>query len=271
MEKYLDLVQEWAALYGIKVVGAIVILIVGRIVVSIVSSFVNRLLKRSNTDDALTNFFTTLTRVSLYIFVLLAVLNTLGVETASLIAVIGAAGLAVGFALQGSLSNLASGIMLILFRPFRANDLVETGGHLGVVQEIHIFHTVLKSPDNKRVIIPNSKVTGDSIVNYSAEGVLRVDLVFGISYGDEIAKAKSILMKILEEHELVLSDPAPTVAVKELGNSSVDFVVRPYVKVEHYWNVYFSVTEKVKTTFDSSGVSIPFPQRDVHLFQKNAS
>jgi small conductance mechanosensitive channel len=222
---------------------------------------------KAKIDETLRKFLVALTRIALLTFIVLAALSTLGIQTASMIAVLGAAGLAIGFALQGSLSNFASGIMLIVFRPLKAGELVEAGGHLGVVKEIHIFNTIMNTLDNKKLIVPNSKITGDSIINYSANGTLRVDMVFGISYGDQIPKAKDILMKILESDERVLKDPAPTVAVSELGDSSVNFVVRPFVKVEDYWGVYFDMTEKVKMTFDDSGVTIPFPQRDVHMFQ----
>lgn len=262
--------MEWGALYGTKVIGAIVILIIGRIAVSLLTRLVRRLMQKGKADETLTRFISSLTKIALMTFVVIAALNTLGVQTASFIAIIGAAGLAVGFALQGSLSNFASGVMLIIFRPLKRDDLVETAGHLGIVKEIHIFNTILKTLDNKRVIIPNSKVTGDSIVNYTAEGMLRVDMVFGISYGDHIPKAKGILEKIVAADPRVLKDPAPTVAVSELGDSSVNFVVRPYVNVEDYWGVYFDITEKVKLTFDEQGVSIPFPQQDVHMFRATA-
>lgn len=267
MEQIYDQLTEWGTMYGTRVLGAILILIVGRIVAGWLSRIVNRVLTKAKVEVTLTRFLATLTRIALLTFVVLAALSTVGIQTASLIAIIGAAGLAIGFALQGSLSNLASGVMLVVIRPFKRGELVEMAGHLGVVKEIHIFNTIMTTLDNKRVIIPNAKITGDSIVNYSAEGVLRVDMVFGISYGDNIDKAKSILEGILAEDPRVLKDPAPMVAVKELGNSSVDFVVRPHVKVEDYWGVYFDVTEKVKLSFDRDGVSIPFPQRDVHLFQ----
>jgi small conductance mechanosensitive channel len=199
------------------------------------------------------------------VFVIIAAINTLGVQTTSFIAVIGAAGLAIGFALQGSLANFASGVMLIIFRPFKAGDFVEAGGTSGAVEAIHIFNTVLKTPDNKKVIIPNSKVTGDNIVNYSAKDTRRVDLVFGIGYEDDIRKAKQTLEQIVASDERVLKDPAPTIAVSELGDSSVNFVVRPWVNTADYWSVYFDLTEKVKLTFDDQGISIPFPQTDVHL------
>ncbi|MFH2036377.1 MAG: mechanosensitive ion channel domain-containing protein [Candidatus Zixiibacteriota bacterium] len=266
-EQILVKLQELSALYGLKVVGAIAILIIGRLVVGAISRLVRKLLEKSNVEETLTRFITSLTRIALLTFVVIAALNTLGVQTASFVAVIGAAGLAVGFALQGSLSNFASGVMLIIFKPLKRGELVEAAGTLGVVKEIHIFNTILRTLDNKRVIIPNSKVTGDIIVNYSAEGILRVDMVFGISYGDHIPKAKELLENILKENPKVLAEPAYTVAVSELGNSSVNFVVRPYVKVEDYWDVYFGVTEKVKMTFDENSVTIPFPQRDIHFYQ----
>jgi small conductance mechanosensitive channel len=267
MENLFDKLVEWGALYGAKVLGAIVILIIGRILVGVLAKIVERLLGKAKTDETLTRFLIGLTRITLLVFVIVAALNTLGVQTASFIAIIGAAGLAIGFSLQGSLANFASGVMLIMFRPLKRGDLVEAAGSLGVVKEIHIFNTILTTVDNKRVIIPNSKVTGDTIVNYSAEGILRIDMVFGISYGDHIPKAKQILENILTADSRILNDPAPNVAVSELGDSSVNFVVRPWVKVEDYWNVYFAVTEKVKMTFDENSVGIPFPQTDVHLHQ----
>jgi len=267
MEGLMDKLFEWGALYGTKVLGAIVILVAGRILVGLLSRLVRRMLEKAKIDETLTRFVTSLTRITLLTFVVIAAMNMLGVQTASFIAVIGAAGLAIGFALQGSLANFASGVMLIIFRPIKRDDLVEAAGTLGVVKEIHIFNTILRTLDNKRVIIPNSKVTSDIIVNYSVEGILRVDMVFGISYGDKIPKAKKLLEDILANDARVLKEPASTVAVSELGDSSVNFVVRPYVKVEDYWGVYFDVTEKVKMTFDDQGVSIPFPQRDVHMHQ----
>jgi small conductance mechanosensitive channel len=266
MEQLTDKIVEWGAFYGTRVLGALVILILGRLLAGMISRMVRKLMERTGLELTLTTFVTTLVRIALLVFVVVAALHTLGVQTTSVIAVIGAAGLAVGFALQGSLANFASGVILIVLRPFKAGDLVEAGGILGKVKEIHIFNTVITTLDNKRAIVPNGKITGDNIINYSSEGVLRVDMVFGIHYGDHIPKAKQILEKILHDDARVLADPAPTVAVSELGDSSVNFVVRPYVKVEDYWGVYFDTTERVKMTFDESGVTIPFPQRDVHLF-----
>jgi small conductance mechanosensitive channel len=261
---------EWSALYGTKVIGAIAILIIGRIAVGLIAGVVKRLMRKSGVDETLTKFAISLTRIALMVFVVLAALNTLGVQTTSFVAVIGAAGLAVGFALQGSLSNFASGVMLVVFRPFRVGDFVEAGGTSGVVEAVQIFNTVLKTPDNKKVILPNSSVTGGNIINYSAKDERRVDLVFGIGYDDDLKKAKTILERLLADDPRILKDPAPVVAVSELGDSSVNFVVRPWVKTGDYWNVYWDLTEKVKLTFDAEGISIPFPQRDVHLHQAAA-
>jgi small conductance mechanosensitive channel len=270
MEALLEKIPEWGALYGMRIIGALAILVIGRMIVGLFTKLLHRMMEKTGLEATLTKFLTTVVRIALMMFVLMAALNTLGVQTTGVVAVIGAAGLAIGFALQGSLSNFASGVILIVLRPIKVGDLVEAGGALGVIKEIHIFNTIMISLDNKRVIIPNSKITGDNIVNYSAEGMLRIDMVFGIHYGDHIPKAKDILMKILQEDPRVLKDPAPMVAVSELGDSSVNFVVRPYVKVEDYWGVRFDTTEKVKMTFDENGVTIPFPQRDVHLYQATA-
>ena len=271
MENLYGKMMEWGALYGTKIIGALVILILGRIGVSIFTKIIGRLIKKTKAEETLIKFVTSLTKITLMTFVVIAALNTLGIQTASFIAVIGAAGLAIGFALQGALSNFASGVLLVIFRPIKVEDLVELGGQLGVVKEIHIFNTILVSLDNKRLIIPNSKVTGDTIVNYSAEGIRRVDLVFGIHYADDLLKAKKIFEQILKENELVLDDPAPAVAVMELGDSSVNFAVRPWTNVDNYWDVYFGVTEKVKLELDANNITIPFPQRDIHLFQENAN
>lgn len=263
--------NEYLTAYGWKVVGAIAIFVIGRIVVGIVVGIVRRLMQRAKVDPTLIKFLTALTKALLLVFVIVAAVNQLGVETTSFIAVLGAAGLAVGFALQGSLSNFASGVMLIIFRPFKVGDYVQAGGEAGSVEEVAIFTTVLKTPDNRKVIIPNGAITGGSITNFSAMENRRVDLVFGIGYGDDIKKAKETLERIVAEDDRILKDPAPTVAVSELADSSVNFVVRPWVKTADYWAVYFDLTEKVKLTFDQQGISIPFPQRDVHMHQVPAA
>ena len=267
MEGLLEKAYEFLMVYGLKIVAAIAIFIIGRIGISVLVRLIGRMLKRSNADETLVKFLISLTRITLLTFLFIIVLGALGVQTASFIAVLGAAGLAVGFALQGSLSNFASGVMLIIFRPFKAGDYVEAGGTSGTVEQIAIFSTIMKTPDNKRVIIPNSKITGDTITNYSAMDTRRIDMVFGIGYGDDIKKAKDILTQLVTADSRVLKDPAPVVAVLELADSSVNFAVRPWVKTADYWDLYFDLTEKVKLTFDQQGISIPFPQTDVHLHQ----
>lgn len=265
MEDIWTVLVDWAKAYGWNVIGAIAILFFGRIVVGILTGVFKRLMTKAEVDQTLAKFVSSITKIALMTFVIIAALGTLGVQTASFVAIIGAAGLAVGFALQGSLSNFASGVMLIIFRPFKAGDYIEGGGTAGVVESIQIFNTILKTPDNKQVIVPNSGMTGGNIINYSAKEIRRVDLVFGIGYGDDIKAAKETLEKIVKGHKLVLQDPAPTIAVSELGDSSVNFVVRPWVKTPDYWTVVFDITEEVKLTFDKQGISIPFPQRDIHV------
>ena len=267
MDGLLEKAYEFLMVYGLKIVAAIAIFIIGRIGISVLVRLIGRLLKRSNADETLVKFLISLTRITLLTFLFIMVLGALGVQTASFIVVLGAAGLAVGFALQGSLSNFASGVMLIIFRPFKAGDYVEAGGTSGTVEQIAIFSTIMKTPDNKRVIIPNSKITGDTITNYSAMDTRRIDMVFGIGYGDDIKKAKDILTQLVTADSRVLKDPAPVVAVLELADSSVNFAVRPWVKTADYWDLYFDLTEKVKLTFDQQGISIPFPQTDVYLHQ----
>ena len=267
MEGLTDKIIEWGALYGMKIVGALAILIIGRIVVGILTGIVRRLMKRSRSDETLIKFITSLTKTALLAILFIVVLNQLGVQTTSFVAIIGAAGLAIGFALQGSLSNFAAGVMLIIFRPFRAGDFVEAGGATGVVEEVGIFSTIMKTPDNKKIIIPNSGITGGNIVNYSAKETRRVDLVFGIGYEDDLKKAKQILERLVNEDNRILKDPAPVVAVSELADSSVNFVVRPWVKSADYWAVYWDLHEKVKLTFDAEGISITYPQQDVHMHQ----
>ena len=190
----------------------------------------------------------------------------IGIETTSFIAVLGAAGLAIGLALQGSLANFAGGVLVLLFKPFRVGDFIDAQGVAGTVSEIQIFNTILTTPDNKKVIVHNSQITGGSITNFSAHDTRRVDMVFGIGYGDDIAEAKSILESLVHEHELVLNDPAPVVRLHELADSSVNFICRPWTKTGDYWAVYWDITHAVKESFDSNGISIPFPQQDMHVY-----
>lgn len=251
--------------YGLRVLGALAILLVGRWLARWVSRVAESALVRAKVDGTLVRFLRNLTYSALLAAVGLAVLGQLGVQTASFLAVLGAAGLAVGLALQGSLSNFAAGVLLILFRPFKVGDFVEAGGTAGTVAEIQLFTTILFGPDNRKFIVPNSQILSATITNFSDIETRRVDMVFGISYQDDIPKAKALLDKLVKEETRILAEPAPVIAVSELGPHSVDFVVRPWVKPDDYWNVRWDFTEKVKLAFDQEGISIPYPQRDVHI------
>jgi len=253
--------------YGPVVLKAVATLVVGWIVARVLRAVVRRVLRKANVDRTLASFASSLTYALLMTLVIISTIQALGVPTTSFVAVVGAAGLAIGLSLQGSLGNFAAGVMLIVFHPFKAGDYIEAGGAGGVVDELQIFATVLKTPDNKRVVVPNSAITGGTITNYSAHETRRVDLVFGIGYGDDIKKAKQTIEGLLEQDERVLKDPAPMIAVSELADSSVNLVVRPWVKTSDYWGVLTSLTESVKQRFDEENISIPFPQRDVHLHQ----
>jgi small conductance mechanosensitive channel len=267
MEDVMVKIQEWIALYGLKVVAAIAILVLGRIAAGIVRSIVRRLLRKSKVDETLVSFLASLTYVGVLAFIVIAAVAQLGVQTASFIAVLGAAGLAVGLALQGSLANFAAGVLMIIFKPFKVGDYITAGGASGSVEAIGIFTTELKSPDNRKIIVPNAKVTGDSIVNFSAKEQRRIDMIAGVSYSDDLAKVKQVLEGILSEDERILKDPAPTIGLLEMADSSINFAVRPWVKTADYWDVFFATQEKIKQRFDAEGISIPFPQRDVHLYK----
>ena len=263
-----DLIQKGYALlaaYGLKLVFAIVIFVVGRWVAKLFGKLIQRVMEKRDVDETLRSFVGNLIYYALLTFVVLAALGQLGIQTTSFIAVIGAAGLAVGLALQGSLANFASGFLMILFRPFKVGDFIEGAGVAGTVESLQIFTTQLRTPDNKKIIIPNASLTGDNIINWSATGTRRVDMVFGIGYDDDIKQAKDTLQALLEADERILKDPAPLIAVGELADSSVNFNVRPWVKSGDYWAVKFDFTEKVKLTFDEKKIGIPYPQMDVHL------
>ncbi len=260
-------VYELLTVYGMKVVAAIVILIVGRWVARGISNLIKRAMRKSKTDETLVSFVGNLSYIALLAFVVIAALNQLGIQTASFIAVVGAAGLAIGLALQGSLANFAAGVLMIIFKPFKADDFIEGAGVAGTVEKIQIFTTQLKTPDNKTIIVPNSKLLGDNITNFTMKGTRRVDFVFGIGYDDDIDKARQVIKGIIDSDERVLKDPAPMVVVSELADSSVNFTARAWTKAGDYWSFYCDTTEKVKKQFDAEGISIPFPQRDVHVYE----
>lgn len=260
-----ELTQAYAVPWGLNILLAILVFVVGKFIVGIIVNVLGRILGRTKLDKILVEFVQSVVKTILLIFVIVAALDQLGVNTTSLIAVIGAIGLAVGLALQGSLQNFASGFMLLVFRPFKAGDFVEGGGTMGVVERISIFTTTMRTPDNKEVIIPNGAIYGGNIINYSARDTRRVDMVFGISYGDDIRKAKDIIRQVIMADERVLPDPEPTIVVGELGDSSVDILARPWVKTDDYWPVKWDLTEKIKIAFDDNDITIPFPQMDIHL------
>lgn len=265
MGETIELIQELALLYGVKVLTALAIFIVGKWVANKISKIVQKVLAKNNADPAIEHFFGSLVSWALLIFVVIAALGQLGIQTASFVAIVGAAGLAIGLALQGSLANFAAGVLILIFRPFKVGDFIEVAGVSGVVQKIQIFTTELNSPDNKKIIVPNGGVISGNITNYSANDTRRVDLVFGIGYGDDIDGAKAVLQAVVAAEAKVLKDPAPTVAVVELADSSVNLVCRPWVSSADYWDVYFNVTEAAKKALDAKGISIPFPQRDLHI------
>lgn len=269
--KVLDTLTVWVAQYSVKLVAAILIIIIGRWISKRISRLLGRLLEKNNVDVTLVRFVENLTYYALIVVVLIAAVGQLGINTTSFLTIVGAAGLAIALALKDSLSNFAAGVMLTLFRPFRVGDFVEAGGVTGTVQGITIFNTVLNTPDNQKVIIPNGIITSDVITNVTANDTRRVDLVIGISYSDDIAKAKKIVSDLLQKEKRVLLDPAPVIAVSELADSSVNLVVRPWVKTGDYWTVRFDLTEEIKNSFDEAGISIPFPQQDVHLFNENSA
>lgn len=258
------LISEYAIPWGLKILLAIVIFYIGRLVVSIVVRTVRKLMLNRGMDEILVGFLTSIMRWVLLLFVVVAALSQLGIDTTSLVALLGAAGLAIGLSLQGSLSNFASGVMLIIFRPFTKGDFVEAGGATGVIETIGIFTTTMTTPDNKEVIVPNGAILGNNITNFSARETRRVDMVFGISYDDDLLKAKQVLQAIVDADERILKDPAPVIALGELADSSVNFVVRPWANSADFWGVYWDTHEKVKLRFDEEGISIPYPQMDVH-------
>jgi len=267
MEELIGKLRELVALFGLKIIGAIVIIVVGFWGAKVVKRIITKLLTKRNVEGTIISFVTNLTHIAIVTFVIITAIGRLGIQTASFAAAIAAAGLAIGLALQGSLANFAAGFLLLIFRPFKKGDYIEGAGVAGIVNEIQLFNTILTTPDNKKIIIPNSKLTGDNIVNYSATGTRRIEFVIGVSYGDDIDKVKKVLQDIVDREARVLKEPASMIAVKELADSSVNFVLWVWVKTEDYWDVYFDTTEAVKKRLDEAGIRIPFPQRDVHLYE----
>ena len=253
--------------FGKNIVIALLIFYVGKFVISLVVRALRKVMRKQEVDKTLETFVCNLVRVALMVVVVIAAIGALGIQTTSFIAIFGAAGLAVGLALQGSLSNFAAGVLIVLFRPYRVGDFIEAAGIAGAVEQVQILTTVLRTGDNKRIIVPNGQIMDSIITNYSANDTRRVDMVVGVSYSDDLDKVRATIQELINAEERILDDPAPTIAVSELADSSVNFVVRPWVKTADYWAVMFDLTEAIKKRFDQEGISFPFPQQDVHLYK----
>jgi small conductance mechanosensitive channel len=257
--------QDIAIAWGLKVIAAIAIFIIGRWIAKLVRRAVSRVMEKADVEPIIIGFVSSIAYIALLAFVVVAALGQLGIQTTSFIAILGAAGLAIGLALQGSLANFAAGFLMIIFRPFKVGDFIEGAGVAGVVREIQVFTTTLKTPDNKTIIIPNAKLSGDNIINFSAEATRRVDMTVGVAYNADLAKVKDVLNDIISKDGRILADPAPQVVVAELADSSVNFVVRVWTNTGDFWGVKCDTTEAIKNRFDAEGIGIPFPQRDIHI------
>ncbi|MBE1276878.1 small-conductance mechanosensitive channel MscS [Enterovibrio baiacu] len=260
--------QDLLLQYAVNAISAILILIVGNWVVKKIANAIAKMMRKKQLDDSVVEFVHSFVRYLLFVIVIIAALGKLGVQTASVVAVIGAAGLAVGLALQGSLSNFAAGVLIVAFRPFKSGDYVEVAGVAGSVESIQIFSTVLTTPDNKMIVVPNGGVISSPITNYSRHNTRRIDYVIGVSYSADLKKTKEVLARVIAAESRILPTPEPTIGVVELADSSVNLVVRPWVKTADYWGVYFDLLQAIKEELDNEGIEIPFPQMDVHV-QKN--
>lgn len=270
LDVFILMLQTTGIDFAIGLGKAIVIFYVGKLLVRLLLRAVSKIMHKQEVDDTLESFILSLTRIILMLIVIITAVGALGIQTTSFIAVLGAAGLAIGLALQGSLSNFASGVLIVLFRPYKVGDFVEAAGIAGVVVQVEILTTIFKTGDNKQVIVPNGQVMGSIITNYSANDTRRVDMVIGVSYDDDLDKVRATLEKIIAADDRVLAEPAHKIAVSELADSSVNFIVRPWVKSEDYWGVKLDMTEAIKKRFDAEGISFPYPQQDVHLYKASA-
>lgn len=267
LQKYSDQLGTMILEYAPKLALALATLIIGLWIISMILKGMGRVLEKRNVDPSLAPFLRSLFGILLRLMLLVSVIGMVGVEITSFVAILGAAGLAVGLAMQGTLQNFAGGVMILLFKPFKVGDVIDAAGYLGSVREIQIFNTILNTPDNKRIIIPNGSLAGSSMTNFSSESTRRVDWTFGIGYGDDYDKAKSVLEKYIGEDERIMKDPAPFIALSALADSSVNIVVRVWVNPSDYWGVFFDMNERVYKGFAQEGLNIPFPQMDVHLHQ----
>lgn len=267
LQQIVTQIQSILTVYGLKILAALAILTIGRIAAGIIQKIARSAGNKAKMDPTISSFIANMAFIGIMAFAAIAALSRLGVETTSFIAVLGAAGLAIGLAFQGSLANFAAGFLMIIFRPFKVGDFIEGAGVEGIVKEIQVFTTTIMTLDNKKVIIPNAKLTGDNIINFTSEKTRRIDLVVGVSYSDDLDKVKQVLNDEVKSFPGVLQDPEPQIAVSEMADSSVNLVVRPWVKTADYWDVFFGLTEAIKKRLDREGISIPFPQQDVHIYK----
>ncbi len=269
-EHYLNYLANLAVAYAPKVLLAIITLIAGLWVIKIITNKIDKGLEKRDMEVSLRNFLKDFTSILLKILLILSVISVVGIETTSFVAILAAAGFAVGMALQGSLGNFAGGVLILILKPYRVGDYIEGAGYAGSVNSIQVFFTVLKTPDNVTVVIPNGQLSNSPIKNYTTEAQRRVDFVFGIGYNDDINKARDVIKSIIDGDQRILKEPEPQIVISELGDSSVNFAVRVWCAKEDYWSIYFDMHEQVKKDFDKNGISIPFPQTDVHLFKENS-
>lgn len=265
IKRVVDDLIIWATTKGIKLVIGIVLLIIGWKAIKSIIKLMNTTLEKKKVDITLLSFLDAFVNIALKIILIIAIMGYVGVETTSIAALLASAGLAIGLALQGSLSNFAGGVIILLIRPFNVGDYVDAGGHSGTVEKISVFYTYLVTPDNKQILIPNGNLANGSVVNYSTKELRRVDLNFAVSYGEDISKVKAILNSIIGRHELIINEPQPFVAVSAHGDSSIDFVVRVWCKNSDYWKIHHELLEQVKIRFDEENIEIPYPQMDVHV------
>jgi small conductance mechanosensitive channel len=265
MTKYWDIAIQYGAEYGLKIIGAVIIFYVGKSVANAFRNLIEKALKHQSVETTLVDFASSAVYYALMAVVLMAAVSNLGIETTSFMAILGAAGLAVGLALSGTLSNIGSAVVILVFRPFKVGDYINAGGAEGVVDKVSLFTTTISPVDNRTIIVPNSAITAGNITNFSSKAVRRVDHTVGISYGDDIKKAKEVMYGVIERNAHTISDPAPLVAVKELGESSVNFTVRAWVNSADYWKAYFEMIEEIKYALDEADITIPFPQMDIHM------
>ena len=270
MENWVEEIVPYITMYGLRVIGAVVILIIGRFAAGLARKVITKMLIARHVDASVVSFAAGLAYMLVLVFAVLASLAKFGIQTTSFVAVLGAAGFAIGFALQGSLANFAAGVLILILRPYKTGDVIEAAGVIGKVTSIQLFTTIITTPDNILILVPNGKIYGDVIKNITANPTRRLDLVVGIGYTSSIQKTYELLTEVLKQDDRVLDDPAPTIAVAELADSSVNFVVRPWVKKEDYWALKFDLTEKIKNEFDANGIEIPFPQRTINMISASS-